>query len=435
MQRNSSTPIKVIIMHDQRDDSTNLGTRAFTTGLIQLAQHNLPSAEVRTLYINQDFKYFFDKLERSSGNKIEVFEKWVRRYLLMGILLEKVRNYKTVWKYLEKGANYLNSLIQQKPSNIFLRMLNKLFVFQVINQDVFSTIKKADLLIMNGHAIVRDCFADRLFVLLFYSNVAKRLNKFVAAVNQTVKVQGPLLCALVKKTYNELDYIAARDTGSKERLIKIGVVPEKVHLSSDAAFFLQIKSSDEIERIISEEGITEGSIGLIIRDENNPDYKLWAKIINQIQERFKKRVIYVTTSKVEDMNFIKGVSKFIPLRYLKNEYDYNEMIEIFKRLELIISDRYHGAIFSILANTPLVPIITNGEKTKWLFEFFDYPIQVLDLITAANQERLIETVRETYQNYDKCRESLSRALPGLRQYSMHNFPDIADLGLQKAKGR
>ncbi|MEW5766924.1 MAG: polysaccharide pyruvyl transferase family protein [bacterium] len=433
MQKNSSTSIKIIIMHDQRDNATNLGTRAFTNGLIQLAQHHFPSAEVRTLYISRYFKYCFYKLKYVSGDKIGIFKKWTRRYLLMGLFLEKVKNYKTIWGHLEKGANYLNNLTQQKSSNVILRkflsILNKLFVFQVVNQDAFSTIKKADIILVNGHAIVRDHFAERLFVLLFYSNLAKRLNKVVAFVNQTVEIQDPLVCSLVKKVYNELDYIAARDPFSRQRLIDIGVLPEKVNLSSDASFFLQVKFLDSrIERIISEEAIEEGSIGLIVRNQANPDYKLWAETINQIEEAFKKRVIYVTTSKVEDMNFIKEVLKFIPLKYLKNEYDYNEMIGIFKRLEMIISDRFHGAVFSILANTPVIPMKTKlSEKTKGLFEFFDYPIQTLDPLSASNQKRLIEAIRDVYQNYDKCKMSLCNALPRLRKYSMHNIPDITDI--------
>lgn len=411
-------------MHDQRDDTSNLGTRAFTDGLIQLVQHNLPSADVRTLYVSRYLKYSFDKLEKATGDKVEIFEKWTGRYFLMGIFLEKVKNYKTIWKYLEKGANYLNDLIQQKPSNIVLKILNRLFVFQIVNQDIFSTIKKADLVLMNGHAIVMDQFAGRLFVLLFYTNIAKRLRKYVASVNQTIEIRHPLACNLVKEVYNKLDYIAVRDPISRQRLIDIGVLPEKVNLSSDGAFFLRIKSADNIEKIISEEGITEGSIGLIIRNQKDMDYKLWAEIITQIEEQFKKKAVYVTTSKVEDINFIKEVSRFIPLRYLKGEYDYNEMIGIFKRLEMIISDRYHGTIFSMLANTPVIPINTKQtEKIKGLFEFFDYPIRTLGPISAVNYERVIEAIRETYQNYDKCRISLSEALPRLRQYSMRNFPD------------
>lgn len=76
-------------------------------------------------------------------------------------------------------------------------------------------------------------------------------------------------------------------------------------------------------------------------------------------------------------------------------------------MKLLMTDRYHAAIFSILANTPVIPFESTTFKTRGLFQFFKYPIPVLD-IHAVNCESEVESkIDYVMQNNESIRMQLA----------------------------
>ena len=60
----------------------------------------------------------------------------------------------------------------------------------------------------------------------------------------------------------------------------------------------------------------------------------------------------------------------------------------FASYECVITDRYHGTIFSIIANTPVIVIKTNDHKVTSALEWFDgryseYSVQLADNLNDA----------------------------------------------------
>jgi polysaccharide pyruvyl transferase WcaK-like protein len=420
-----SRRLNIIIIQDQKKDSTNLGTRAFTDGLLKLSKYFFKNSYIELVYLDyRTSKYYYEKLEKKKNDRIRIFEKWTARNIIIGSMLEKIRSYNRIWSNLKIVSKSIYEFHRNNRRNIFFKILNKFFAANIIGHEVLSKMMNADVILINGHSIIMDRYLGRLFVLLLYAHTGKKLNKYVAVINQTVEcIKNPFAVELMKYVYERLDYVAVRDKISKQRLVDIGVPSVKIHLAADGAFFLKPKDPENISEILKDEDIGRGMIGLIIRTHITKDYKMWANAIENIEKYFHKEVVYVTTSRYEDKEFIERVSSYISLKVLKGYYDYCEMISIFKKLDIIISDRYHGVIFSIFANTPIVPIREfDCYKINGLLGFFDYPINVLDPISFDNSYKMIESIEYIYDHYDECKAKLRSAMSILKKYSIYNMP-------------
>ena len=260
------------------------------------------------------------------------------------------------------------------------------------------------MVIFNGFALVADHLKYYLPAFLFEIYLAKKLGKKVIAVNQTVAVKEHLTFAIVSFVYKLVDAHILREPLSKEVLLRMGVKQEKIYVLPDSAFAIgkEIKGVD-IGKTLQKEGIKEGYIGLIIRGDREINYNLWIRAICYIQQRYNKNVIFLYTCKSHDEHVFKTISKKCDIRTLSTYYDYLILIKIMNHLDFIITDRYHGAIFAILANTPVIPVEANTFKLKGLFELFNYPIQITD-----NANTLIKNIQVVVEKEEELKIFLSK---------------------------
>lgn len=73
---------------------------------------------------------------------------------------------------------------------------------------------------------------------------------------------------------------------------------------------------------------------------------------------------------------------------------------------LVISDRYHQLILSMLVGTLVVPVEGNTSKTTGLFEMLNYNIPLLPIL---NQDKLLEfkkIISRVSENYSQLLENL-----------------------------
>lgn len=124
---------------------------------------------------------------------------------------------------------------------------------------------------------------------------------------------------------------------------------------------------------------------LCIRNDGEKFYQdnELSKLIHNLQSNFK-RVERTDTNSQEDVFSI----------YSHLEKAIKEMILNFSKYEVIITDRYHGTIFALIANTPVIIIKTNDHKVTsgldWFKDIFDE-----DAVQLANS---LEEAQEKARN-------------------------------------
>lgn len=96
-------------------------------------------------------------------------------------------------------------------------------------------------------------------------------------------------------------------------------------------------------------------------------------------------------------------------------YGYKDIPAIMKQFEVVISDRYHAAIFSIIGSTPVVPMTPESGKVEGLFSMLNYPVKTLHLLNKSNIEAF-------YQSFD----AVFQKRKALRSFFQNKCPKIHD---------
>jgi len=404
---------RVLILSDRmnsRNMLINLGDRALMSGLYNLIKKNLGYEIIPGSW--KTYPYFtikrFDKKHITTSDIEKIFNDmfiYATKYSDKQVAFEK-----KVSNFLDKSIIFNNSIIkkinkkvQDKYTRGIIETLKPYILRKYYTSNFITKVKQADVVLFNGAGLIADHLKYYLPAFLFEIYLAKKLGKKVIAVNQTVAVKEPLTFALVSFVYKLVDAHILREPLSKEVLLRMGVKQEKIYVSPDSAFAIGKKVKGDIGKIMQKEGIKEGCIGLIIRGDRQINYNLWIRAICYIQQRYNKNVIFLYTCKSYDEHVFKIISKKCGMRTLSTYYDYPILIKIMSHLDFIITDRYHGAIFAILANTPVIPVEATTFKLKGLFELFNYPIQITD-----NANTLIKNIQVVVEKEKELKILLSK---------------------------
>lgn len=106
----------------------------------------------------------------------------------------------------------------------------------------------------------------------------------------------------------------------------------------------------------------EGERNGVLLCVRNDGEKLYSEEqIRRLREKFSNRGIKVeiTDTNYSDAEKAKGIDTLI-----------EDKIRAFSTYRVIITDRYHGTIFSMVANTPVIVLSTNDHKVKTGTEWF-----------------------------------------------------------------
>ena len=106
-------------------------------------------------------------------------------------------------------------------------------------------------------------------------------------------------------------------------------------------------------------------------------------LISNLSSEYKVDVLD-TTIKESFENIQKDIKKYI-----------DKMIETFSQYKVIVTDRYHGTIFSLAANTPVIVIKTTDHKVKTGVEWFKGIYD--NIYYAENLDEIAEKIHEYYQ--------------------------------------
>ena len=271
----------------------------------------------------------------------------------------------------------------------------------------------AQVVILDANGHVADLFYKGALRALFNLALAKSLGAAVYAVDVTVAVQNPALSALVKYVFNSIDGVVLREPMSKGILLDIGVKQEKIRVGADCAILANQSDEARAQRLAEEFAVDERSVGLVLRGDMSPAIDLWVDVVRRIRERFHRDVVFLSSCERQDLKFGQALGQRTGIKVIHGLNDFAVFVPFVRRLEVLVTQRYHPIYFSIMAGVPFVPLLGNTSKARGLLQHFDYPCKVLDLESATDPtEVVISALDKVLLNADDIR----LRLPGIRAH-------------------
>lgn len=393
-----------LILHDNKpimSRAINLGDRVLTDGFYNiLKQHtnlNIVSGG------RKNFPYFNMANFRGCTSESEIENKFNK---LLANLLKKNKNNIAIENKLfnifhhNQISNsvlfsYLNRRFAEKYSKTISETLSP-FLFR--NLYFFEQVKKiqnADVVLCNTGGLIADHLEFYLPAYLFECFLAKKMGKPVITMNQTISVRKMLNYSMVAMVYKMLDCHMTREPISTNVLMNMGIDEKQIISSCDSAFAADYEAdSSLLNKLVKRNRISTGGIGISIRGDRPVDFTKISNTINLLKQEINKPVFFFASCKAHDMSVYKKLTKMCEIQYIEDLNDYRLLTNLLKYLDIVITDRYHSAIFSIIAKTPLLAFRPQTTKLEGLFQLIPVPYKV-ETLSEAEPKTIVENVKIT----------------------------------------
>lgn len=268
-----------------------------------------------------------------------------------------------------------------------------------------------NIYICGGGTILSDCpwYSLRTVQIAGLSGVPTFLWGVGMAEVHDIKTQQYIKKVLNKEYVRE---IYTRDQFVMDRLLKIGVNPEKVSVSYDPAILLDGKKfnyglyfNDNQIRILN-----NGCINIVISLSGETDVikKTPIDIISdsvlELQKTLKANIVLISTgwgTHCKDNCFLKELYKKLDYNhtvFAEKEFAPEHLIYFLKKTNLIISSRLHMNIFGACSGTPSIGLVRN-EKNIDFSELMNLPYLFLDNLKKSDLLRVSEKIINNEQLY------------------------------------
>jgi len=303
----------------------------------------------------------------------------------------------------------LTSRLIKRKKNISIIYIGSKFNFiKTEFKRLLNAIKRSEVILVGGGGMLQDAY--NWYTIPFFTFLAALCKIFAKTGFYSVGV-GPINHKfnkrLVKKIGNLVDFIIVRDFASKKTLIQNKVKESLIKITVDPAIGLTTNSKKGKEIFKSK---NKKRIGVCIREvkqwhplnikkistifdkliENNKNYELIFIPIGRYNNKWIKNPTEVSDLKISEKIIEKMKKKAI---IIKEYLEPQEILSVFKELDLVISMRLHGCILSVNAGVPTIGIsYKNDNKIKSFLDYADLSEQFLDLknLTFSNLDKKIK---------------------------------------------
>jgi polysaccharide pyruvyl transferase WcaK-like protein len=426
--------IKIMILHDSMPEKNrliNLGDRALADGFYTILNHNFDCEIISGG--RKNFPYFTIKKFKQLHTEIEILNEF-ERFLNTMLLKQngaRLRYEKRIQKFISAYPLFNNQLfgkLNARFSKKYTRGISETlypFIFrQSVFMDQICKIQSADVVISNSGGLFSDHLEFYLPSYLFELFLAKKLGKTVISMNQSISIKKPINRKMLFQIYSMMDFHMTREAISMAELVDMGIPGERVIASCDSAFAADFTVTEpDIQRILEKNNLTAGGVGIAIRGDRKVDYQKLKNLIDLVRQKYQKKIYFFSTCKAHDMAVFKALSKSSGIFLLQDENNYKLLTQQMKYLDLIITDRYHVAIFGIIANVPILAFNPQTIKMKGLFELIDYPFPVLSHETFQANE-LAEIIGQVFGRKDEIKKKFAKAYQQLREKALNDIKKI-----------
>jgi polysaccharide pyruvyl transferase WcaK-like protein len=375
---------KILVLEDryaQKDRLINLGDRALSVGVRQLLEEYM-SVDI-TQGVTKPFPYLNEKAYRKLHENLnveEVLEKWFEDILSSARHKSKFESY--LVRFLDRSFIFNNRLflsIDQWVKNRFtiglVEWVKPYLCRNYFAKKMTDDISSSEIVIFSAAGLIAEHLSRFIPMYMFEVYLAVRLGKPVAVINQSVFVKDEALQELISCVYSMVNVHTVREPQSASNLEYLGVKQENIIVSYDSAFFVKGSSRKDL---IEKEGISKGDIAIAIRgDRSLKELKYLINSLSKFSQETGHQIYFIYTCYAHDKKLFNELSKHISIRSPSEYYNYDDVIELLRGFDLLITDRYHAAIFAMIAGTPVLAIDSITKKLGSLMEAIKYPLKTI----------------------------------------------------------
>lgn len=244
-------------------------------------------------------------------------------------------------------------------------------------------IEKADLVVFGGGGIYYDRDLNNAINYTNYMNMAydAGVPHFGIGIG-TQGIYSKIGSYILRNALNTSEFTIVRDPLDKIELERIGV-NKKIMITNDLVFSLPNVTKDKV--LLKEKKLQ--NIGIVLIDSlklKSSNYLINYRKVNNKLIRFliknKKKIIYICQSK-DDLDYYRLLKIKFGGEIREISFDQaNRGFDYYSDLDLVITSRLHGLIFSILAKVPVISVSASSSKISRLIKY-QFPRLLPNLIT------------------------------------------------------
>ncbi|MCU4741640.1 polysaccharide pyruvyl transferase family protein, partial [Natronoglomus mannanivorans] len=298
----------------------------------------------------------------------------------------------------------------------------------------------ADLVISTGGQFLTDIYFPEKIGILWEHYFLNQIETPVIIYAQTL---GPFnrspYRTMVKTVLDKTDLIITRDKESKRIIEDLGI-STPVHFTADAAFSINIDNCkktplDPFRKSETLPDIGERTVSISVREWKHTDadtavddYALViANIADWLIEEKNVNVVFASTCtgldryKKDDRLMAAQIVNLMEhgeqekVQILSSEYTPQQLVHIYKQMDLHIGMRMHSNILAMMAKTPVVAI-QYQFKTKGLMGMFDLLDYMID-INDVDEDSLQQIVEDAFNQRAQIVDTLQSKLPTIQSES------------------
>ncbi|MDO8734641.1 MAG: polysaccharide pyruvyl transferase CsaB [Elusimicrobiota bacterium] len=295
---------------------------------------------------------------------------------------------------------------------------NSYNVYAVNRWNIFSAVKeiaKCKMLLSGSGGLFQDTTGIlSLWYYLLIILTAKIFGKIVFVYAAGIgEIKYAFNNFLIKKCFNKVDFITVRTEQDKD-LLKSFAVSKEIIVTSDPVFGLELPKPETKSTFGNGK---KQKIGIILRKTKNwkKDVKVFSELSDLIVKNLKAEVVFIPFQLSKDIKLLNLIKHNVDVPIdIFAWNDTEKLLELFSKLDIIVSMRLHGLILSAKYKIPFVAI-PRYSKIKIFLQLIGEPIysdngeiknekiylQILDKTKGKKNPEKISAVVNDLQNKSK----------------------------------
>jgi polysaccharide pyruvyl transferase CsaB len=291
---------------------------------------------------------------------------------------------------------------------------------------VVTAIARTDILISGGGGLFQDSTGSTsLYYYLAIIALSSLLRKKIVVYGVGVSNLRRINSMLAARILGCADAITVRDEQSKQLLASWGISKEKVTVTSDPVLSYESK--------FKKCSTGRPRIAFVLRPARNgvcpvEQFKFLANTLNR---RLNAEILFIPFHPASDLAFTRAVMNRMDVSSSLVTWERpEELYEVFSKIDLLISQRFHALILASLCGVPLLGISNFSKIVRFLHETGQ---QNIPDAGCVDSETLVDVTLKIWENRETVAAPVTEKIEVLREMAKENRRVLREVVLKCQK--